>query len=250
MPMRSVLVAATVLAATALTPVLTSRPVLAKDDPAAIAAAREKVRTEYKAKKWFPFSDLKFFVDSTKLKDQRWEFGDVKEPEPADTGGGLVYSVSFPSSNPQDATPPVRVSIQRWPHYQQQGNQRAPNQLQFKSASMNVPVSDWQEICVGFYKDFLADSTEPIKAKCKAPDASRSAGPAKIGGYATATAKVSKKRERRDWYAWSTTDPPVPMTYLAEVVTTDTAFADSDERMAKVQELIKSVKELKDDRLR
>ena len=249
MHLRSVLAAAAVVAAAALTPVLTSRPVLAKEDPAAIAAAREKVRTEYKAKKWFPFSDLKFFVDSTKLKDQRWEFKDVKEPDPFDTGSGLVFSVSFPSANPSDATPPARVSIQRWPHYQQQGNQRAPNQLQFKSAGMTVLISNWQELCLGFYKDFLAESSEAIKEKCKAPDTKGIAGPAKICGYATATAKESKKRERRDWYAWPTTDPPVPMTYLCEVVVTDPAFADSEERMAKVHELIKNIKVLKDDRL-
>jgi hypothetical protein len=249
MTMRSVLVAAAVVAAAALTPVVTSRPVLAKDDPAVIAAARDKVRTEYKTKKWFPFSDLKFFVDSTKLKDQRWEFKDVKEPDPFDTGAGLVYSVSFPSANPNDATPPARISIQRWPHYKQDGNTRSPQQLQFKSAGMVVLISDWQEICLGFYKDFLADATEPIKDKCKPPD-DRPAGPAKIHGYATATAKDGKKRERRDWYAWPTTEPPVPMTYLCEVVIADMAFADSDERMAKVSELIKSIKALKDDRLK
>ena len=250
MSMRSVLVAAAVVAAAALTPVLTSGPLLAKDDPAAVAAAREKVRTEDKAKKWFAFSDLKFFVDSTKLKDQRWEFRDVNAPEPFDTAGGLVYSVSFPSSNPQDATPPARVSIQRWPHYEQKGNQRSPQQLQFKSAGMTVLISDWQEICVGFYKDFVAEPAEPVKGKCKSPDGKGLAGPAKVYGYATANAKESKKLERRDWYAWATTDPPIPMTYLCEVVIADMTFADSDERMAKVHELIKNIKELKDDRLR
>jgi hypothetical protein len=243
---RATSVAAAIAAAAILTPALTA---VAKDDPAVAAAAREKVRAEYKAKKWYPFSDLKFFVDSTKLKDQRWEFKDVKAPEALDEGGA-VYAVDLPSGNPNDATPSIRLFIQKWPHYKQQGSARATSTLAFKSWGKSVEISNVDQMCEGFYQDWLKSATDPIKDKCKPPEKKGGIGPAKLWGYAVATDKDSKKRERHDWFAWTTTDPPVPFTYMCEFTVTDSKFIDNEDWMAKIPEFMKNMKELKDGRLK
>ena len=241
------LVAAAFVATAALVPTATAS---GKDDPAAITAMREKVRTELKTKKMYPFSDLRFYVpDFTKMKEQRWDIKDVNAPATPEDAG-LVFHAEIPGSNPNDATPSVRLIIQRWPHFKQQGSQRAGNSLPFKNWGKSVDIKEWKLIAEGFYQDWIREATEVQKEKSKVPDERGAVGPAKMWGYATALDKESKKRERRDWYGWVTNDPPVPFTYLAAFVVSDMKLADNDDFMVKLTELIKNIKELKDPRLK
>src|SRR5206468_393709 len=151
---------------------------------------------------------LKFFLDFPKMKDQRWEVKDAKPLELL--APGIVFQADFPSGNPTDLTPSMKVVIQRWPYYTVEAdNKRHAGSMEFKSWGKTVKVDEWQELCLGFYKEWLATATDPVKDKCKEPDKKGAVGPAGVGGYAVAIDKDSKKRERHDFFTWVTTDPPV-----------------------------------------
>jgi len=66
----------------------------AKEDPAAVKTAQDALRKKYKAEKKYVTEDFAYFIDVTKLKEQRWVFKEDIAP-PTDPDQGLMMSRRF-----------------------------------------------------------------------------------------------------------------------------------------------------------
>ena len=245
MSIRPVVVAAAVAAAAALTPVLTAPSVLAKDDPAAEAKAREAVKKDLKDKKFFYTFDLSYFVDAPKLKESRWSW---KDPPPfqevSEKKGGQFYVVLASDSGEQWVT----LVVIKHPHFEQQGNMRQPFEIPFKSWGKTVSVSKVGEIAEGQYEDWIREATDVIKDKCKATK-KKTLGPGEYYATAVGTDKEDKKRVRKVWVTWGTTGAGTPCTWIATATIAE-KFVDTEEILKKVDDMIGGLKEIKDPRLK
>jgi hypothetical protein len=222
----------------------------AKDDPATIKANREAVRKKFKDAKKYPFGDLSYFCDSTKLKDARWEFRDHAEPTGVDDNHA-VFSASFPSGNASDPTPSIDFLVFRMCHHKDVGGgKRQPFSYTFKSWGKSVPISDVKDMATGFYEDWIREAQDVIKDKSQATKKTK-VGPADYWGYAVGTDSETKKRVRKDWYLWVDNGGEVPFTFIAQFTTAD-RFIDADDGkwVDKIAELMKSLQELKDPKLK
>jgi hypothetical protein len=245
MSMRPYVLAAAVAAAAALTPVLTSRPLLAKDDPAAQAAAREKVKKELKEKKFFYTFDLTYAVDSQKLKESRWTWTDPPPfQEVSEKQGGQFYVTLASETGEQWVT----LAVIKSPHFERHGNQQSDFQHEFKSWGKTVPVSKIGDMAEGFYEDWIREATDVIKDKCKATK-KRTLGPGEYYATAVGTDKEDKKRVRKIWAVWGTTGAATPCTWIA-IATIAEKFVDTDEIIKKAEDMIGGLKEIKDPRLK
>jgi hypothetical protein len=245
MSIRPFTFAAAVAAAALLTPVLTAPPVLAKDDPAAEAKAREAVKKDLKDKKFFYSYDLSYSVDSAKLKESRWSW---KDPPPftdvSEKQGGQFYAVLASDAGEQWVT----LVLVKHPHFEQKGSSRAPFQVEFKSWAKTVLVSKIDEMAEGQYEDWIREATDVIKDKCKATK-KKSLGPGEYYATAVGTDKKDKKRVRKTWVTWGTTGGGVPCTWIAEATIAE-KFVDTEEIIKKVDDMIGGLKEIKDPRLK
>lgn len=220
---------------------------VAKDDPAAIKAARDAVRKDLAAKKKHPTADLTYVIDTEKLKDKRWEFRDL--PEPAEPWQGHMLAVSFPSGNATDTSPSITLNAFKCVHFVQEGKSRRPFAHDFKTIGRNVPVSEVEKLAVGYYDEFIATASDLSKDKCSSPESKSGVGPAKYWGTAVGTDKEEKRKVRKDWYFWSASTKIGTFTWWVEV-TTGEKFIDVKEWQEKVDELMKNLKELSDPRLK
>ena len=245
MSIRPFVVAAAVAAAAALTPVLTAPSVLAKDDPAAEAKAREAVKKDLKEKKFFYTFDLSYAVDSVKLKESRWSW---KDPPPfnevTEKKGGQFYAVLAAETGEQW----VQLAVSKMPHFERQGNSQSNFNYEFKSWGKSVAVSKTGDMAEGFYEDWIRECTDPIKDKSKATK-KRTLGPGEYYATAVGTDKDDKKRVRKIWVVWGTTGSGTPCTWVA-VATIAEKFVDTEEITKKVEDMISGMKEVTDKRLK
>lgn len=244
MSIRPFVVAAAVAAAAALTPVLTAPPVLAKDDPAAEAKAREAVKKDLKEKKFFYTFDLSYAVDSVKLKESRWNWSDPPYPA-ANEKDNLQFNVRLAAE-----TGEVWVQFMVWksPHFERNGNMQSNFQREFKSWGKTVLVSKVGDIAEGIYENWIREATDVIKDKCKATK-KRNLGPGEYYATAVGTDKEDKKRVRKIWAVWSTSGGGVPCTWQAEATIAE-KFIDTEEITKKAEDMIAGMKEIKDARLK
>jgi hypothetical protein len=244
MSIRPFIVAAAVAAAAALTPVLTAPSVLAKDDPAAEAKAREAVKKDLKEKKFFYTFDLMYAVDSVKLKESRWSWKDPPPfPEVSEKKGGQFWAVLASDAGEQWVT----ITVQKMPHYERNGNSETTFNLPFKSWGKTVLVSKVDDMAEGFYEDWILEATDVIKDKCKKTK-KRNLGPGEFYATAVGTDKEDKKRVRKIWVVWKTTSG-VPCTWIA-IATIAEKFIDTEEITKKAEDMIGGLKEVKDARLK
>jgi hypothetical protein len=247
MSMRPYVLAAAVAAAAALTPVLTSRPLLAKDDPAAQAAAKEAVKKDLKEKKFFYTFDLSYSVDSAKLKESRWSWKDPPFPGAMEKQD-LQFAATLASDSGEQW---VRLLIWKMPHFERNGNQQSNFTHEFKSWGKTVPVSKTGDMAEGYYENWIREATDVIKDKCKATK-KRALGPGEY--YATAVGtgteeEDQKKRVRKIWVLWGTTGAGTPCTWLAQATIAE-KFIDTEEIIKKAEDMIGGLKEIKDPRLK
>jgi hypothetical protein len=240
--MRTLGVAAT-LAAAAF--VASAPSAAAKDDPAKAKADREALKKELKDKKcWYSY-DLVYFVDSTKLKESRWDwkdpppFKDVSEKK----GGQLLLSLMTSAVGGEVA---ISIAVQKLPQYELNGSQKSVFSLPFSAWGKSVPVSKIDDMAQGFYEEWTRSATDVIKEKCHPPK-KKAVGPAEWYSTAVGTDKDSKKRERHDWYVWGTTGAAVPCTWIGEVTIAE-KFIDNDEFVQKSEDVMKNMKEITDKR--
>jgi hypothetical protein len=218
----------------------------AKDDPAAIAKAKEAVRADLKEKKWFYYHDLSYVVDAPKLKESRWEwkdpppFGNVTEKQ-----GGQFYATWVDKTG---AEPGITVVVSKMPHFERQGNSQSNFNYPFKSWGETVPVSKTDDMAKGFYEDWIRSATDVIKDKCS-PTKKKNIGPGEYYATAVGTDPEDKKRVRKDWYVWGTTGADVPCTWVMTITIAE-KFIDKEEIANKSVDLVKATKELKDKRLK
>lgn len=225
-------------------PVVTAKE---KDDPAAIAATRLKIRDEYVAKKVYPTADLSYAVDSAKLKDGRWVIRVMPAPENPDQGH--MFSADFPSGNATDASSSIQFNVFKCIQYKMEGKARSNKQYEFKAWGKSVPMTDVEQFATGLYEDWIRLATDVIKDKGKRPDNKGTVGPAKYWGYAVGTDKDEKKRVRKDWYVWVQNGSAGAFTWWAEVTTAE-KFVDNPDWIAKIEDMMKNFKELNDKRLK
>lgn len=248
MSARMFAVAAAVAVAAILTPSLT---LLAKDDPAAIRAAREEVRKKFKDAKKIPSADLSYYVDTTKMKDSRWQFSDTAEPAGVDDPKPMFHA-SFPSGNATDASASIDLYVWRSPHSKTEGGGRSVFSTTFKNWGQTVKVSDIKDMAAGYYEDFIAGATDLRKEQCKSPK-KVSIGVAEWFGCAVGSFKdegdSAAVRMRRDWYVWGQTGSTGAFTWLARF-TTSAKFIDNEDWLLKIPDLMKNMKELSDPKLK
>jgi hypothetical protein len=245
MSIRPFAIAAAVAAAAVMTSVAATRPLLAKDDPAAQATAREAVKKDLKEKKFFYTYDLSYSVDSAKLKESRWSW---KDPPPftdvSEKQGGEFFAQLASDAGEVWVT----LVVVKHPHFEQKGSQRAPFQVEFKSWGKTVLVSKVDEMAEGQYEDWTREATDVIKDKCKVTK-KRNLGPGEYYATAVGTDKKDKKRVRKIWATWGTTGSGVPCTWVAEATIAE-KFVDTDEIIKKTEDMIAGLKEIKDPRLK
>jgi hypothetical protein len=239
---RLLYVAAAVAAAYLATPTF---GVSAKEDPAKQAADRDALRKEYEAAKKYLTQDLTYFVDSSKLKDSRWEIS-TKLPAGPDPNQGIMFSADFPSGNPTDATPSIQFRVFKCAQSVTKDGKKSTYSHEFKAWGKSVDLANVKEMAEGYYMEFMASATEPIAAKSKKPD-KHEVGPAKLWGCAVGTDKESKKRVRMDWYFWTDANKVASFLWWAEVTTAD-KFIDNKEWIDKIDDLMKNMAEVKDPR--
>jgi hypothetical protein len=239
---RTLYVAAAIAAAYFAAPTL---GVSAKDDPAKAAADRDALRKEYAAAKKYLSQDLTYFVDSTKLKDSRWEF-QTKIAQGPDPNQGLMIAADFPSGNPTDATPSIQFRIAKCAEKITKDGKTSEYSHEFKSWGKSIKLADTKTMAEGYYMEFMASVTDPIAAKSKKSD-KREVGPSKYWGCAVGTDKESKKRVRMDWYVWTDANKVASYHWWAEVTTAE-KFIDNKEWTDKIDDLMKNVVECKDPR--
>lgn len=237
-------VAAAVAAAAVLTPLLTSRPLLAKDDPGAEAKAREAVKKDLKDKKFFYTFDLTYSVDSAKLKETRWSWKDPPFPE-ATEKDNMQFNATLASDTGERW---VQLGVWKMPHFERKGNSQSNFTYEFKSWGKSVQVSKIGDMAEGFYEDWMKECTDPIKDKCK-PTKKRALGPGEYYATAVGTDKDEKKRVRNIWVVWGTTGAGTPCTWFAKATIAE-KFIDEPEIIKKAEDMIAGLKELKDPRLK
>lgn len=249
MSARAFSVAAAFAAAAILTPAITAS---AKDDPAQIKANRDAVRKKFTDAKKIPTADLSYFVDTTKLKDPRWEIQGGEDPKDVDDPKPMMHA-TFPSGNATDPTPSIELYIWRSPHSKATGgNMRSVFSHEFKSIGKSVKVSDIKDMAAGYYDDWMKDATETSKDKCRA-SAKKSLGVTEFWAFATGTSKDeaadTAKRMRRDWYLWVQNGSSGAFTWLMRF-TTSAKFADNEDWLVKIPDFVKNFDELNDPKLK
>lgn len=239
---RIFLVAAAVIAAAFAGPRFAA---LAKDDPAAIAKAKEAVRADLKEKKFFYYHDLSYQVDAPKLKESRWNWADPPHSG-ATEEEGLQFVADW--SDKVGAAAGIEVRVAKYPHFKRQGNSQTNYSMPFKSIGETISLTKVDDIAEGFYKEFLADSTDVIKEKCSPPK-KKKFGPGEYYATAVATQKDPKVRVRKVWHVWGTTGAGTPCTWVAHITIAE-KFIDTPEILQKAEDLMKATKEITDKRLK
>jgi hypothetical protein len=251
--MRFVVVASAALLAGSAAVFAVSAPAsAAKDDPAAAKAAREAVRKKYKDAKKYPFADLSYYLDTTKMKETRWEVHDTSEPSGVDDPHPM-FSATLPSGNASDPTALVDINVWRSPHWKMEGGKKSVFSHEFKAAGKTAQVSNVKEMAAGHFEDFMKSCKEPLKDKSSAPE-KKQTGPAEWWGWAVGTVDDKDdpwngKRARRDWFLWAQPSTAPPYTWLIQVTTSEKVY-DKPEFVEKIVELVKNVTELKDPALK
>jgi hypothetical protein len=217
---RILCLAAAVAAAYVATPMLGAS---AKDDPAKQAAEREALKKEYTAAKKFIDSSFTYFVDVTKLKDQRWT---ITSPAPSTDKKSIspVMTAVF-NPNPNDASASTSLLIYR--DLQADSAAKTTSSMEFKAWGKQVKVADIAEFAQGWWEEFMRTATDPIKDKSKAPQ-KVTLGPAKLWAYAVGTDKDIQKRVKKDWYVWMNSDRSGGYTWWIEATTSDKLFESKD----------------------
>jgi hypothetical protein len=239
---RLLYVAAAVSAAYLATPMLR---VTAKEDPAKQAADREALRKEYTAAKKYIDSSFTYFVDLTKLKDERWT---ITSPTPSTVKGSIAPSMTAVlSPNPSDASASVSLLIYR--SLQADSAAKTVANWEFKAWGKQVKVSDVGEFAQGWWEEFMRTATDPIKEKSKAPQ-KVSIGPAKLWAYAVGTDKELQKRVKKDWYVWMNSDKSGGYTWWVDATTSEKLFESKDfkEWAERLEDFVAHLADLKDPR--
>jgi hypothetical protein len=239
---RILLVAAAVIAAAFAGPRLAA---FAKDDAAAIAKAKEAVRADLKEKKCFYYYDLSYWVDAPKLKESRWDWREKPFSDTTEEGGAQFVATW---SDKVGAAAGIEFVVTKHPHFKREGNLQTNYSLPFKSIGETISLTKIDDIAEGFYKEFLADSTDVIKEKCSPPK-KRKFGPGEYYATAVATQKDPKVRVRKIWHVWGTTGAGIPCTWVARVTIAE-KFIDTPEILQKAEDLMKATKEITDKRLK
>ncbi len=233
------LVAVTVAAAF-LAPICTAG---AKDDPAAQKAAEEAVRKEYKAAKKVVSADLAYFIDTTKL-DSRWSFEDVKPPEDPDQGA--MFRGAFTAGGVGDA---AAIQFYAAKCIQKNAVKKTEYSHEFKAWGKQVKVAELEKMAQGYYEDFRIQASNDFVKDKSTPAEKHGVGPAKYWGCAVGPDPETKARVRKDWYVWQSSLKAGTYTWTFEA-TTQQKFIDMPEIVAKIEDLVKNIKELKDPRLK
>lgn len=243
MSARTFLIAGAFALSAALVPVFETAA--AKDDPAAQQKAREELRKELKeTKKYFVFHDLSYFVDAPKLKDSRWDW---KDPPPfsnvSEKQGGQFYATWVPNAGGEWG---IRVVVNKMPFSERKGNTTSNFSYEFKSWGKSVLISKVDEMALGFYEDWLKESSEPLKEHCDAPKKMK-VGPSDWYATAVATDKEEKKRVRKDWYVWAAPYAGTQCLWVAEFTFQD-KFKEVEEVIKRSKDVMKEITEIKDKR--
>ena len=234
---RSFRLAVAAVAALAAGAVVATLPpaALAKDDAAERKEKRDAYKKKLKEEKKLPYHDLSYFVDVGTAKETRWTqtdpppFDDLSEKK----GGQFFATFALKEGSP----PVVRVTIQKF--LAKDGN--TSYSLPFEYAGYSADCGDKKKMITGFYEDWIKKNTEPLKDKCDEPKKAAAAGPADLFATAVATDKESKKRERRDWYAWLGEGA----TWIAQFSYPDYEMVEKGKLNERVAEFMKYTKEAK-----
>ncbi len=243
MNFRFVSLAAAVGAAVGVSFALAPTAASAKDDPTKVAADRDALKKEYLAAKKFPFMDLSYYVDSTKLKDSRWEIDTKIEPGP-DPDQGTMFRASFPSGNPTDTSPSISFRVYKC--IQQDSAKNTKFIKEFKNWGKTVDVSNTKQMAEGYYWDWYLGATDPVKSKCHVPE-KKTIGVADWWGCAVGTDKESKKRVKMDWFVWVSSTRQGSWHWNVECETAE-KFIDVKEWGEKIDDLMKNIEKMNDPR--
>jgi len=234
---RSARLAVAAAAALMAAAIVSAEPaaVFAKDDAAERKAKREEFKKKLKEDKKLPYHDLSYMVDVGTAKETRWSQTDPPPAEDLSEKKGVQFYATFTLK--EGSPPVVRVVVQKF--LAQDGN--STFSLPFEYAGFSAPCGDKKKMIQGFYEDWIKKNTEPVKGECIEPKKAGAAGPADLFASAVATDKESKKRERRDWYAWLGEGA----TWIAQFSYPDYEMVEKGKLNERVAEFMKYTKEVK-----
>jgi len=199
------------------------------------ASPEPAAATPRESRRWF--ADRSHFIVADDPSLRGWQIRDVAKSETT-PAGAVVFQADSVEKTPVNEVPAMRMSVRSWPQFEQAAGADKPVRRDFNSWGKSVAVADCAAMCAGFYWDWTLSARDVVRAWSVKPQAVV-AGPARTWGDAVATDRQSERRERRDWYCWSTT---TRVTYLAEFVTTDFERPMNDACSTKILAVMKSIR--------
>lgn len=212
-------------------------PLEAKDDPAKMKKAREKVRAKIVKDGGYPFYDLRYYVDAKKLSDTRWSQESLQNKDHKG-GAQLLCKWTLDST----AAGGLGISVVVFKHLHKDGEKNVTYSIPFKHWGESVPSANMSKVVEGYYEDWKRQAQDIITDSTHAPKKARGAGPAKEWACVVGTNPESKEREYRAWYGW--THGKDQATYICRVRVGAT-FLKKQGIMDKGTAFVKQIKEVK-----
>ncbi len=209
------------------------------DDPLA------RVRADYEGEKHggYTFHDLAYWADVRKLKDERWS----KVPrEGLRHTDGLQLLAKWTADEDAAESRSITVVVQKWLHFTRTGDTQSNTVITFDQIGEPVSPTDVERLCQAYFENFRRGPVDVAEDRCVTPRKSSLPVP-RYEAAVTATSRESHACERHEWYVWA--DNKQTATYVVSV-TYGAELLDRPELLAKGRDFVKSVRELKDRRVR